>query len=100
MYANGSQAAQGVALYLGIVPAEYEQKVADNLSILLKNNQNHLDFGMLGSKTVLRMLTKYGHADQAYELAIQEDSPSWGNWIKRGLTTLAETWKLLLKMRP
>ncbi len=94
LYANGSQAAQGVALYLGIVPAEYEQKVADNLSILLKNNQNHLDFGMLGSKTVLRMLTKYGHADQAYELAIQEDSPSWGNWIKRGLTTLAETWKL------
>ena len=27
IYANGSQAAQGVALYLGIVPKEYEQQV-------------------------------------------------------------------------
>lgn len=94
LYANGSQAAQGVALYLGIVPPEYEQKVADNLSLLVKKNQNRLDFGMLGSKTVLRMLTKYGYADQAYELATGEESPSWGNWIKKGLTTLAETWKL------
>lgn len=94
LYANGSQAAQGVALFLGIVPAEYEQKVADNLSRIITNNHNHLDFGMLGSKTVLRMLAKYGYADQAYELAIQEDVPSWGNWIKRGLTTLPETWNL------
>ena len=94
LYANGSQAAQGVALFLEIVPAEYEQKVADNLSRIITNNHNHLDFGMLGSKTVLRMLAKYGYADQAYELAIQEDVPSWGNWIKRGLTTLPETWNL------
>jgi alpha-L-rhamnosidase len=49
---------------------------------------------MLGSKTVLRMLSKYGYADQAYELATKEESPSWGNWIKRGLTALPETWKL------
>lgn len=94
VYANGSQAAQGVALYLGIVPAEYEQKVADYLSRIIKENKNQLDFGMLGSKTVLRMLAKYGYADQAYQLAIQEEMPSWGNWIKKGLTTLPETWKL------
>jgi len=94
LYANGSQAAQGVALYLEIVPKEYEQKVADNLSLMIKNNNNSFDFGMLGSKTVLRMLSKYGYADQAYELASKEDAPSWGNWIKRGLTSLAETWKL------
>ena len=38
IYANGSQAAQGVALYLGIVPKEYEQQVADNLSTMIKAN--------------------------------------------------------------
>lgn len=94
LYSNGSQAAQGVALYLGIVPKEYEQQVADKLSRMIKDNNNSLDFGMLGSKMVLRMLSKYGYADQAYELATKEDSPSWGNWIKRGLTALPETWKL------
>ena len=99
IYANGSQAAQGVALYLGIVPKEYEQQVADNLSTMIKANKNLLDFGVLGSKTVLRMLSKYGYADLAYQMAAQEEAPSWGNWIKQGFTTLAETWILSPEFR-
>ena len=35
------------------------QQVADNLSTMIKANKNLLDFGVLGSKTVLRMLSKY-----------------------------------------
>jgi alpha-L-rhamnosidase len=94
LYSTGTQAAQAVALYLGLVPAEYEQKVADNLSEMIKANDGLLDFGMLGSKTVLRMLTKYGHAQQAYELATQTEAPSWGAWMEKGLTSLPETWVL------
>lgn len=94
IYANGTQAAQSIPLYLDIVPEEYTQKVADKLSRILAQNNNTLDFGMLGSKTVLRMLAKYGHANQAYELAINEDMPSWGYWMKQGLTTLSEKWKI------
>lgn len=99
IYANGSQAAQGVALYLGIVPKEYEQQVADNLSMMIKANNNLLDFGVLGSKTVLRMLSKHGYADLAYQMAAQEEAPSWGNWIKQGFTTLGETWILSPEFR-
>jgi alpha-L-rhamnosidase len=40
------------------------------------------------------MLTKYGHAQQAYELATQTEAPSWGAWMERGLTSLPETWVL------
>lgn len=94
VYANGSQASQGIALYLGLVPKEYEQRVADNLSNMISANGNHLDFGVLGSKTVLRMLAKYGYADQAYEMATQQEAPSWSNWIKKGYTTPVETWIL------
>ena len=94
VFSNGSQAAQGVALYLGIVPDEYAQRVADNLSKMIKDNGNALDCGMLGSKTILRVLCDYGHADQAYQLASRSESPSWGSWIKRGLTSLPETWNL------
>ena len=99
IYANGSQAAQGVSLYLGIVPKEYEQQVADNLSMMIKANNNLLDFGVLGSKTVLRMLSKHGYADLAYQMAAQEEAPSWGNWIKQGFTTLGETWILSPEFR-
>ncbi len=94
LYANGSQAAQSVALYLGIVPAELKQAVADNLSRMIADNGNYLDCGMLGSKTILRVLTSNGHADQAYEISCKDKEPAWGNWIKRGYNTLPERWVL------
>lgn len=99
VYANGSQAALGVALYLGIVPKGYEQKVADKLSEAVRATNGYLDFGMLGSKTVLRMLSKYGYADLAFQMVAKEEAPSWGNWVKLGFNTLAETWVLSPEFR-
>lgn len=94
LYANGSQAAQGVALYLGLVPCRRVQRVADNLDRMIAENNYFLDFGTIGSKTVLRMLTRYGHVETAYRMASQTEAPSWGWWVSQGFTTLAETWTL------
>ena len=91
-YSNGSQAAQATALFLGVVPEKRRQAVADNLTRLIRESGNHLDFGMLGSKTVLRVLTEYGHVNQALEMALQKDAPSWAAWIVDGHTTLPEEW--------
>ncbi|MDR2920819.1 MAG: glycoside hydrolase family 78 protein [Tannerella sp.] len=99
LYANGSQTAQAVALALGIVPSADEVKVAENLNKMIVENNYHLDFGVLGSKYVPRMLSKYGYAETAYKMATQETEPSWGNWIKLGFTTLAETWVLSPEFR-
>jgi len=99
LYANGSQTAQAVALALEIVPAEYEAKLAENLNKIIVGNNYHLDFGVLGSKYVPRMLSKYGYADTAYKMATQKTAPSWGNWIQQGFTTLAETWVLSPEFR-
>ena len=94
LYANGSQTAQGVALYLVIVPEAEAQRVADNLNEMVVANDCFLDFGTIGSKTVLRMLTRYGHIETAYRMAAKTEAPSWGWWVKQGFTTLAETWLL------
>ncbi len=94
LYANGSQAAQGVALYMGLVPEADAQRVADNLDRMIVGNDCFLDFGTIGSKTVLRMLTRYGHADTAARMALKKECPSWGWWVEQGFTTLAETWAL------
>ncbi|MDE6086499.1 MAG: glycoside hydrolase family 78 protein, partial [Muribaculaceae bacterium] len=94
-YANGTQAALGVALYAGIVPAEYEQAVAAKLRDIVAANDHFLDFGLLGSKTVLRMLTRYGYLEDAYKMATKTTAPSWGYWLTEcGYTTLPETWTL------
>ncbi len=94
VYANGTQTSFAVPLALGIVPQDLEVKVAENLEKVVAANDYHLDFGVLGSKYVLRMLSKYGHAETAYKMASKETAPSWGHWIKQGLNTLGETWVL------
>jgi alpha-L-rhamnosidase len=94
LYVNGSQTAQGVALALDIVPEEYKASVAENLNKAVVRNNYQLDFGVLGSKYVPRMLSKYGYAETAYKMATKKTAPSWGNWMELGFTTLAETWVL------
>lgn len=94
-YSNGTQTALALALYAGLVPAENEKAVAANLRKAVADNRHFLNFGLLGSKTVLRMLTKYGYVDDAYEMATKTDAPSWGFWIEKyGYGTLPETWTL------
>lgn len=99
-YANGTQTAQALALYLGFVPQDKEQQVADKLHEIVKANDYYLDFGLLGSKTVPRMLSKYGYVEDAYKMATKEKAPSWGYWVKTmKYTTLAETWTLSPQFR-
>ncbi len=93
-YANGSMCALGAPLYLGLVPPEYQQRVADNLARKVIDNGYVLDFGSMGSKNVLRMLSKYGHGDVAFRLATGTQAPSWYAWIEKGYTTLPERWIL------
>lgn len=92
VYANGSQTAQSLALYLGIVPDSLTDKVVARLVEAVHKADNHLDCGMIGSKTLLRMLTKYGYADLAYSLATVPIPPSWAYWRKMGCTTMPEQW--------
>lgn len=95
LYAEGTQAAQGIALYWDVVPEEYRQRVADNLNDMIVADNYVTDFGLLGCKSVLRMLTRYGHADTAYAIATRTDARSWGYWIEKcGQSTLAETWTM------
>lgn len=95
IYANGSQTSQALALYLGLVAKEDEQKAANNLADSIKSNNGFLDFGLLGTKTVPRILTKYGYGELALKLITRPDAPSWGHWVDSlGYTTLPETWTL------
>lgn len=51
-----------------------------------------IDTGILGSKYILRALCDNGRPDVALALATQTEYPSWGYKIRKGATTLWETW--------
>ncbi|MDR3140912.1 MAG: glycoside hydrolase family 78 protein [Tannerellaceae bacterium] len=94
-YAEGTQTAQALALYLGIVPEGREEAVAAKLKEVVEAGDHFLDFGLLGSKTVPAMLTRYGYVEDAMKMVLKTDAPSWGYWVETmGYATLAETWTL------
>ena len=94
IYGSGFQTELSTALFWGIVPEEYIEKVAKNLAKKVISDNSHIDVGLLGSKAILNALSENGHPDLAYEVATKDDFPSWGAWIKEGATTLFEDWKV------
>jgi len=94
IYAGGSQTELSMALYWKIVPDAFIEKTAGQLVEKVKDNQYHLDVGVLGAKALLNALSENGHAEAAYKVAVQDSYPSWGWWIVNGATTLLENWDL------
>jgi alpha-L-rhamnosidase len=94
LYGSGFQTELSTALFWGIVPEKHREKVTQNLVKKVMTDNRHIDVGLLGSKTILNALSENGEAELAYELATQDDFPSWGAWIKDGATTLYEDWKV------
>ena len=93
-YANGTQTAQTMPLFLDLVPEKSRGRVMGNLynNIVYEHN-THLTTGFIGVKYLLPALTHGGHPDVAYELATQTTYPSWGYMISQGATTLWELWQ-------
>jgi alpha-L-rhamnosidase len=92
VYSIGSQTAQSCALHQGLVPAAERAEVEARLVAAVERTQGFPDFGILGSKYVFRTLSEAGRSDLAFAMLAKDEAPSYGNWIKRGATTLWEDW--------
>lgn len=92
-YAANNQAANSFALFLGIVPEDRIARVVDNLAKDVAAHDYHLTTGNLCTKYLMEMLTRYGHVETAYKIAVQTTYPSWGYMLENGATTLWERWE-------
>ncbi|RYF64652.1 MAG: alpha-rhamnosidase, partial [Cytophagaceae bacterium] len=93
-YGSGLQTELSAALHWGLVPDNLRSSVAATLAKRVVADNNHIDVGLLGTKTILNALSDNGQADLAYTIASQETFPSWGWWIRNGATTLYENWPI------
>lgn len=91
---NGYRQTHNVlALAFGLAPSdEVATTVAANLAGDVKSRGNKLNTGILGTKHLLPVLTKYGYSDVAYAVATQTAYPSWGYMIENGATSMWEHW--------
>ena len=93
-YANGTQTANAMALYLNLPPPDRRTAVAGNLTNDITYYHNtHTTSGFIGVRYELPVLTAMGRSDLAYELSVQTTFPSWGYMLQKGGTTLWELWQ-------
>lgn len=95
-YATGSQTCNVLPLFLDMVPEGRKKAVLKNLiDDIVVTHSNHLNAGIVGTRYILDVLTKYGRTDLAYKLATQTTYPGWGYMLREGATTLWERWEYL-----
>jgi len=89
---TGSQSGQATALDLGLIGPRLEQKAFDKLLEDVVAHDYSVSCGEVGHPSLLRVLTRFGRADVVARIHLQTDRPGYGYQIKKGLTTLAESW--------
>ncbi len=89
---TGTQTAYVLALNFDMLPENLREQAAERLARNVKDYDNHLTTGFLGTPYLCDVLTRFGHLDVAYDLLLQETYPSWLYPVKMGATTIWERW--------
>ncbi|MDN5851818.1 MAG: family 78 glycoside hydrolase catalytic domain [Actinomycetia bacterium] len=91
-YANGSQFANAFPLFLDIVPKNDRAQVLASLILDIREHDNHLTTGFVGTQPVIRALHDAGRDDVVLDIAQREDYPSLGYMVEQGPGTIWEKW--------
>ncbi|QNL52260.1 family 78 glycoside hydrolase catalytic domain [Olivibacter sp. SDN3] len=92
-YATGSQTANAMAVYMGLVEPEHKEAVVHNLIQDIRQRGNSLTAGDIGYRYVLRVLEEEGRSDVIYDMNSRSDVPGYGYQLAKGATALTESWQ-------
>ncbi|MBO4733023.1 MAG: hypothetical protein J5662_00965, partial [Clostridia bacterium] len=84
------QSSQAMGLYYGVFEPEEKQRAFEALLKFIREADDHIDLGILGGRVIFHTLSEFGYTDLALKMITRSDYPSYGNWLKRGATTLWE----------
>ena len=92
-YADGTQTANTLPLFLDIPTPKEGGAWGRLFDDIVYEHDVHLTTGIIGTKYIMEVLTRFGAADLAYDIACRTDYPSWGYMMASGATTLWELWQ-------
>ena len=81
-----------LALAFDLLPENKIKNARTNLLRKLKDADNHLRTGFLGTPLLSKVLDDMGDVDMVYKLLFNETYPSWFYSINQGATTIWERW--------
>ncbi len=87
-----TQTAHIVALYFHLAPEAFVEKTTERLKELLAAENSHLVTGFIGTPYFTHALSENKCYEEAYDLLLKEDFPSWLYQVKMGATTVWEHW--------
>jgi alpha-L-rhamnosidase len=89
-YATGSQTAQALPLYLGLVNPTNQAAVT--AALVVNVNSQGLTAGDIGHRYLLRTLADMGRSDVVFHLHGGTNDPGYGYILNQGATALTEAW--------
>ena len=81
-----------MALGFNLLTPELEEKVVPHLLTEIRNADNHLRTGFLGTPLLAPVLEKINRPDLMFTILFKETYPSWFYSINQGATTMWERW--------
>lgn len=88
-----SQTAYLLALKFNLLPDDASRTlISDRLIEKLRQNNNQLSTGFVGTGIIAQTLSEIGRSNQAYSLLLTDDDPSWLYSVHQGATTVWERW--------
>ena len=91
-YGTGSQTADAMAIYMGLVPPSLADKVLTHLVKGIQENGYKLTAGDIGYRYVLRVLEEGGYSDIIFKMNNRSEVPGYGYQLAHGATALTEAW--------
>lgn len=87
-----TQTALVLILRFGLCEEEERRGLIEALAQLIAENGGRMTTGFVGTPHILHVLSQEGRTDLAYDLLLQEQSPSWLFSVNQGATTIWEHW--------
>ena len=95
LYGSGLQTEQALALFLGAVPDQLQNKVLNGLvHDIMVTQGGHTTSGIVGIKFLMEVLSILGKDEVALALALQTTYPSWGFMIQNDDEPATTVWEL------
>ncbi|MGZ3829407.1 MAG: family 78 glycoside hydrolase catalytic domain [Mucilaginibacter sp.] len=92
LISSDTQTAYVLALEFDMLPDNLRQQAAARLAANIRQYNNHLTTGFLGTPYICEVLSRFGYSNEAYNLLLQDTYPSWLYPVKMGATTIWERW--------
>ena len=89
---SDKQASYVRALAFDLLPEPLRPVAARHLAELVRSADTHLGTGFLSTPYLCPVLADNGYLDLAYALLMQTTEPSWLYSVKKGATTIWESW--------